>query len=243
LNLFSPCDAEQLVRIDLTTGEAQSFETGTYANYQQSGYLFEYLHGANGADQFFVTAPGRERVLVTPTLGLNTVQVVDSSRIVGTFANPETKANDFMLWDARIGGTITLLSNVGRPIPFLDMRENAVLWVFPHNIVDRRGDLSLFSQSNFAPETIGKGVPSGGFSVEVLAQVSEAAIVFIEDAEPVSAEDNRLRGKLHARLVSGELGAVVDTNVTTYTAVYTPLEGLVYSVEDGERSGLWFAAL
>ena len=46
-----------------------------FANYQQSGYLFEYLHVADGADQFFVTAPGRERTLVTPTLELNTVQV------------------------------------------------------------------------------------------------------------------------------------------------------------------------
>lgn len=244
LNLYAPCDAEQLVRIDLTTGEAQSFEPGTFINYQQSGYVFEYLHGSEGETQFFVTPPGRARTQVVPPLARDTVQVVDGNRIVGMVKNAETQANDFALWDARSGGEPQrILYNAARPIPFLDMRANEIIWVFPYNVIDRRGTLSLFNQSTFLPEVLGEGVPPNAFSVEILAQVSEAAIVFIEDAEPVSSTDNRLRGKLHARLVSGELGAVVDTHVTTYTAVYTPLEGLVYSVEDGERSGLWFAAL
>jgi|GEM_PF-6220489 len=239
LDFFSPCAANQLERIDLTTGEHQTFEAGTFANYQQSGWLFEYITGADGQDQLFVTPPSQsERTLVTPLLELNTVQVVNSRQIVGF-----TSDDSFVLWDAALRGPTFSLANVGRPIPFLDQRENQVIWVFPHDISDRRGTLSLFNQTTFEPETLGYGVPSNGFSVELLAQVSEAAIVFIEDATQVSDTDTRLRGKLHARLVSGELGAIVDDDVTTYVSVYTPLEGLVYSVEDGERSGLWFAAL
>ncbi|MFT3921637.1 MAG: hypothetical protein QM778_03795 [Myxococcales bacterium] len=238
LDLYSPCAAEQLVRIDLTTGESQSFEPGTFANYQQSGYLFEYIHGPD-ADQFYATPPGQtERMLVEPMLELNTVQVVNGHQIVGF-----TEDDSFVLWDAQAKAAVFTLAKVGRPIPFLDMRDNEVIRVFPHDIADRRGTLSLFNQTTFEPETLGSGVPTNAFSVELLAQVSEAAIVYIEDATQVSDTDTRLRGKLHARLVSGELGAVVDNNVTTYTSVYTPLEGLVYSVEDGERSGLWFAAL
>ncbi len=242
LNLFTPCDDRQLVRIDLTNGQAQTFVAGTFAAYSQSGFLFEHLYGPGGEKQFYVTPPGGARTLVTPTFELNTVQVLDNNRIVGTAKN-ERLGNDFVLWDARLDSTVHLFSNVGRAIPFLNMRASEVLWLFQHDVADRRGTLSLFSQRSLLPETLAMNVPTTAYSVEVLAQVSEPALVFIEDAEPVSDTDNRLNGSLHARLVSGELGAVVDHNVTSYVAVYTPLEGLVYSVEDGERSGLWFAAL
>jgi hypothetical protein len=244
LNLYTPCKARQLVRIDLTTGEAETFEPGMLWTYEQSGFLFEYVRDQEGV-QFYVTAPGRaERVRVFPSL-IDMVQVVDAQRIVG-----RTEDGSFVLWDARVAsnddpkrGRVELLARAGQPVAYPDMRANEVFWVFPHNIEGGRGTLSLFSQSSFALETVGENVPTSEFSVEVLAQVSEAAIVLIEDAEPVSETDKRLRGRLRARLISGELGSVVDENVTTYVSVYTPLEGLVYSVEDGDRSGLWFAAL
>ena len=48
---------------------------------------------------------------------------------------------------------------------------------------------------------------------------------------------------LRARLLSGELGSSIDSKVTSYTMLALPVPGLLYTVDDKARSGLWFAAL
>jgi hypothetical protein len=145
------------------------------------------------------------------------------------------------MWTSTTGKSALLLEAAGTPIPFLDQHDNDVYWVFPYKIDNNLGKLGLFNQTTLNNELIGDNVPTDGFSVELLAQVHEPAIVLIQDAERLP--DGRLRGTLRARSISGDLGSKVDDHVTSYVAVYAPLEGLVYSVEDDSRTGLWFAAL
>lgn len=235
LNFYTPCEAQQLVRVDLTTGEPELFPPGMLWTYEQAGFLFEYFR-EEGVLSMFVTPPGGERTQVSHPL-VEHVQVVDSQSFVGRTAD-----GDFWAWHASLGEAL-LVRSAGRPQPFLDTRSSELLWLLPHDIDGRLGTLSLFSQMNLTQEVVARNVPTNGFSVELIAQVSEPAIVLIEDAQAVSEEDTRLRGRLRARLLSGELGAVIDEAVTSYASVYTPLPGLLYSVEDGPRSGLWFGAL
>jgi hypothetical protein len=235
LNLYTPCADRQLVRIDLTTGETIQFDPGVVWSYEQAGFLLEYVEDDEGL-HMFVTPPAAERAEVKPAF-VDNVQVVDSQRLVG-----RTQDSEFGLWDARFGYT-PLVERAARPLPFVDTRTSELLWLFLHDIGDRRGTLSLFSQTDFSREIVAEGVPTSGYTVELLVQISEPTIVMMEDTKPVSADDSRLRGRLRARLLSGELGSDIDENVTSYTSVYTPLPGLLYSVEDGPRSGLWFAAL
>jgi hypothetical protein len=235
LNFFTPCQAQQLVRVDLTTGEPELFPPGMFWTYEQAGFLFEYFQ-EEGVLSMFVTPPTGERTQILEPL-VEHVQVVDSRTIVG-----RTAEGDFRAWNANLG-EVLLVRSAGRPRPFLDTRSSELLWLLPHDIQGRLGTLSLFSQRNLTQEVVARNVPTSGFSVEVIPQVSEPAIVVIEDAQTVSEDDTRLRGRLRAQLLSGELGAVIDEAVTSYASVYTPLPGLLYSVEDGPRSGLWFAAL
>jgi hypothetical protein len=50
-------------------------------------------------------------------------------------------------------------------------------------------------------------------------------------------------GTLHARLLSGRLGSRIDESVSSSTLVIAPLPGVLYTISEGPRRGLWFAAL
>ncbi len=45
------------------------------------------------------------------------------------------------------------------------------------------------------------------------------------------------------RLMSGALGSIIASDVTSYHLLSAPLPGVLYGVEEGEQQGLWFAAL
>lgn len=247
LNFFTPCADRQLARIDLTTGSLETFEPGMLWTYEQSGYLFEYIRTEQGL-KFFATPPGQtERKLVEPAIVDNLQALGDT--LVGRSANDE-----IVIWNARFGAFPFASGVTQSPVPFHDTRANEVSWVVARNVSENVATLSLYRQGDFRHvsidssaeefgEVIATSVPTNGYSVVILTQVSEVAFIFIEDAEPVSDSDSRLRGRLRARLASGALGAVVDEDVTSYATVYIPLQGIVYSVEKGDRTGLWFAAL
>lgn len=251
LTFFSPCDKQQFARIDLTSGALEEFEPGMLWTYEQAGFLIEYVRSET-ALTLYMTPPGEtERKVVSPAITEN-LQLIGTQFVAGRTADKE-----LVVWDSKSGFTHRIAAGVSQaPLAFSDARGTTGYWLINHDVAEGRGKLRLLQESalrTFVPgsqvgeiqvgEFVGDEVPTSGYSVAPLPQVSEAAIILIEDAEPVSEEDGRLRGRLRARLVSGALGAVVDEGVTSYVTVYTPLQGLVYSVEDGERSGLWFAAL
>src|SRR5690606_34182899 len=102
---------------------------------------------------------------------------IDAQSIVG-----RTEDSEFRVWHVRLG-EMSLKSGAGRPLPFLDTRSGELLWLLHHDSDGRLSTLSLFSQASFAQEVVARSVPTNAYSVEVIPQVSEPAIVLIEDAE------------------------------------------------------------
>jgi hypothetical protein len=76
--------------------------------------------------------------------------------------------------------------------------------------------------------------------VETIDTLGEPIVVSLEDAK----EQGGVRSAdLRARLLSGDLGSSIDSKVTSYTMLAVPVPGLLYTIDDEARRGLWFAAL
>jgi hypothetical protein len=257
LNLWTPCADRQLVRIDLVTGETVTFDPGVAWSYEQANFLLEYVFDDERVLHLYATPPGLKRKEVSPAL-VSDVQIIDSRRIVGrtdvrdcgVSAEEEPKTCPRLgIWDwdgdGDSGSFTQIAKRAASPVPFTDTRTSQLIWLCRHDIDDLdRGTITLFRQLNFSAEDVAYGVPGGGYSSEGILQVSEPVLFFVENTEPVSKNDKRLRGRLRARLLSGELGSEIDKNVTSFTSLYMPaVPGVLYSVEGGARTGLWFAAL
>ncbi len=116
-----------------------------------------------------------------------------------------------------------------------------------------RGSLSLVSALDRVVERVADDVPLSalpnapsvrGYSVEVLPTFTkERAIAYIDEAVPLDHDPRGMRGTLHVRLMSGALGSIIASDVTSYHLLSAPLPGVLYGVEEGEQQGLWFAAL
>jgi hypothetical protein len=56
-------------------------------------------------------------------------------------------------------------------------------------------------------------------------------------------ENLQFKGRLRAQLLSGALAADIDSDVSSFVLVASPLPGVLYGIEEGPKAGLWFAAL
>lgn len=236
---FSPCGARQLERLDLSSGERETFEPGVYAQWEQSGFEFERALDEQGKNQLFVTPPGGKRTQVEPTL-LSEVQALDSTRIVGTDGS-----DNFGIW-SKADGFRPILRGTGRIVAFIDTRTNRLSWVAMHQVEEGRGTLSYLEQPSFTLETIATKVATPSVSVLQIAPVSEPVLVYVRDAN-VTLRENQApsyNGKLDTRVLSGDLESSISDDVTSYTLVPNPnAAGLLYTTQSAKESGLWFAAL
>jgi hypothetical protein len=238
ISFFSPCEARQLNRIDLTTGQLELFEPGVYAEWKQEGYTFERALKAD-KDILFVTPPNGTRTQVTPTL-VSDVQPLDNTRIVGRDA-----ANNFGIWSAQLG-FMPILRSAGRVVGFIDTRTNRLSWVALHEIKDGNATLSYLEQPSFRLETIARRVAPSSVSVLQILPVAEPVLVYVRDADVTQVEGQRpnYRGSLDARVLSGDLESNISQDVTSYALVSDPsVPGLLYTTNAPKDKGLWFAAL
>jgi hypothetical protein len=230
LNMYWPCEEEQLVRFDLVTATIEEFPPGVRWSYTDSGVLLEYAK--DGSDEaLYATPSGGQRTRVMPTL--YEVQVIDPQRLAGIAADRR-----FGVWSVS-GGFAPLFNGVRNISPFIDVRSGNYVWLMLHEEKMGLGRLSVFDQESFVLSKLADDVPVKGYSVEYLEAVAEPIVVSIEDASP----EQGVRGALRARLLSGELPSSVDDDVTSYEMIASPLPGLLYTVASGPKRGLWFAAL
>lgn len=267
LELFEPCEDQQLVRVALYTGAIERFAEGVYFSSKDTGFLLEYAHDDEGKVELYVEPPGRERVQIDPPF-LGRPLVLDSTRLAGLMSCPSLPPleaptdeqlescgeNDrsFVIWS--VDGSLTrLYDQVGELVPFVDIRQSSYVWLMHHDVSNGLGKLSTFGERSATLTEIGIATPlrdplqNGrsvhGYSIELLPMYPEPLLVHISDAQPLERDARLSRGTLHARLLSGKLASMVDGDVTSYAMVSTPLPGMLYGVEEGERPGLWFAAL
>jgi hypothetical protein len=265
LELFRPCMDRQLVRINLMSGEVTEFEKGVFESYTDNLYHFELQRDAMGKVHEWVEPPGGERKEIIPQFAGRPL-LLGGSRLAGLKdlpIKPEEpdgeKSRHFVITDLNTGTDLSVLEGISDLFIFNDNRSSSYVWMVQHNMhvtrgEHRVGDLSLFGERDLEIQTIRTevpersplgGTPTGahGYSVETAIPFSEPLIILLSEAQPLSSNERLSRGKLEARLLSGDLGATIADDVSSYFLVTTPLPGVLYGVEEGEKPGLWFAAL
>jgi hypothetical protein len=256
LDLFQPCEARQLVRILLFNGNIETFPEGVYLSFDDSGYTFEYARDEDDVLHLYAEPPGRAREEVTPPI-LGRPLVVDSTHLAGVIDEKDEdgkQSRTFVIWTAEaVGDPVQrVFFNVGEVFPFIDIRTSSYLWLMHHDVTDGFGMLSIFSERTLRLNLIAENIPlrdpgvggaARGYSIELLPAFPEPLLMYITDAHPLERDPKAFRGLLRARLLSGDLGADIDEDVSSYAVVTTPLPGILYGVEEGEHPGLWFAAL
>jgi hypothetical protein len=265
LELHNPCADSQLVRINLMTGETTEFEPGVFEAYTDSGYSFETARDAEGLNHQYVERPGAERVEIEPPF-LDHPFVVDNMRLAGLKVldpDPAATRRTLVLWSNGVNIDV-FAGDEGSVDTFFattDYRTSSYWWLVFHNRRDTPdvqghalGTLSIVSAADLSIVQVADNVPTlspvpraysmRGFSIELLPTFSkERAIAYIDDAVPLERDPRGSRGTLHVRLFSGELGAKIADDVSSYRLITSPLPGVLYGVEEGEQQGLWFAAL
>jgi hypothetical protein len=234
LSLLSPCADEQLLRLDLITGTVQEFAPGVFWSYTSGTAVFEQSRDMAGDEHLFVTLQGRERTEIKPLLN-RYIDVIDPTHVAG-----RTPDRRFGVWSPDEGFKV-LFNGVVDLTPFIDLRTNSYLWLMLHEASDDLGTLSVFDQKDYKLKKLATNVPTSGYSVETIETLGEPIVVSLENA---AADGGGVRtAELRARLLSGELGSSIDSKVTSYTMLAVPVPGLLYTIDEPARRGLWFAAL
>ncbi|HEY6878442.1 MAG TPA: hypothetical protein VI299_10515, partial [Polyangiales bacterium] len=269
LDLYTPCDDEQLVRIDLSTGAVRRFAPGVFASLTAGEYTFEQMHDnpdAPGAWNLYVvtgTMDNPKRTKLTPRpnnpRGLT---LISQQRLVGLSANGQLG-----IWT--LDGRFTAgYQGLQRLQTFKDPRTSQLLWLMAYavdssgvgtlGVVEQRQleevvaaiqadagapGTSDASTESARPLVIAERAQRDSYRVFTVSGVSEQVIFALE--EPVQALDDAgtFSGALHAHVLSAKSSMFVDDDVQSYEGISAPVPGILYGILTGPRSGLWFAAL
>jgi hypothetical protein len=245
LDLHTPCAKRQLVRIDLTTGEVKTFAPGVYKSYVQGEINFELQSDESGAAQVWVSRMN-QRLQLMPTPS-NAISPLDREHIAG-----RARDGTFGVWGTD-GSYQIGFERVQQVNTFRDARTNQLLWLALRDVDDSGiGTLTLFDQRELSriidgmpvgeATTLSTQVRSGAYRVFNPGTLPEPVVLSLESPITVR-EDESVSGTLHARLLSGSMSTQIDVGVSSSEIVIAPLPGILYGIEDGPNSGLWFAAL
>lgn len=298
LELKRPCAEQQLVRINLQTGEPTEFEKGVFDSYTDNGYLFESSRDEKGRVHQWVEPPGGMRSEINAPFAGRPL-VLNGGFLAGLKDlpidctldddapndpdHPFARSRFFVIYDLMAGKNFRVLKSINDLFIFNDNRTSSYVWMVQHEVHSsgeieehKVGELALFNERALRPDSLVPpqcnpddpthfepptqietirdnvpersplgGTPTGahGYSIETAIPFREPLLVVIGEAQPLTSNPRLSRGKLEARLLSGELGSVIAEDVTSYFLVTTPLPGVLYGVEEGDKPGLWFAAL
>lgn len=251
LDFWMPCSAEQLVRIELSTGQVKRFTQGVYASDPPlNGLIFEYVRAGDARQVWVTTRSGlRTQLVPTPLVPFN---VLDETRISGV-----TGDGRFGLWTFASTPVpvafASVFSGVKEISTYRDSRTSQLLWLMRSDLNEQGlGRLSTFTQRDVeravagldAPDTktLAEQVPPGGYQL-VFAGITREPILLSLDGAVRQAGTPVFAGTLYARLLSGSLASRIDDGVSSSKLVIAPQPGILYGITEGSKSGLWFAAL
>lgn len=243
LDVSTPCAAEQLVRIE--NGQVRFFPEGVHAIYPQGDITLQRASGPDGSDEFWVARSSGARVKLEPT-PYSPISVLDAEHLAA-----RTNDGRFGIWSFQRGFQ-PALSGVRDILAYRSPRESQYVWLLFDQLENKVGRLSTFSEramrraldtgTPLEPELLASHVPEGGFTAYG-TPIRDQPIILSYDEGRVQEQDPRIMGTLHARLLNGSLGSLIDENVTSSRLVLAPLPGVLYTIGEGARVGLWFAAL
>ena len=245
LEIKKPCAAQQLVRIDLITGEVKTFAKGVWKTYQQGEVSFELQQPeGGGASQVWVSVQGvRAQLVPTPS---NAISSLDREHVAG-----RTEDGRFGIWST--DPFVVGYQGVQQVATYRDSRTGTLLWLMFYEVVNDIGKLVLVEQEDLmritaglppgVPTTLSEHVRVNAYRVfNTIGALPEPVILSLEPPITMPDEDT-VAGTLFARFLSGSLGSKIDDGVSTSEIVVAPIPGVLYGILEGPKSGLWFAAL
>jgi hypothetical protein len=245
LDFRLPCERDQLVRVDLTTGQVRRFPEGVFRVFPLGEFEAQQVHGPEG-DELWVASGPTLRVKLDPPPQAY-LSPLDRGRLAAL-----TGDGQFGVWSLRDGFTPVVQGVVGLDVYRL-RRTNQLLWLMLHDVTENFGRLSIFDQTDLErvlagagpldEQTLAQQVPidGSGYQTGEVAQ-REPVLLTIEQGYRQES-DERFAGTLRVSLLSGTLASYIDDGVSSFQLVVAPLPGILYGVSEGENSGLWFAAL
>lgn len=246
-----PCGESQLVRVE-PGGRVKFFAAGVYRVFPYGEITLQLVRNPMGESEFWIETETAMRVKLTPT-PVSPISVLDTGRIAA-----RTRDGRFGLWSLR-NGFQPALSGVRDMLAYRTDRTSQHLWLVYHDRdpslpsqENTPGRLSTFDErsvyraldagTQVELKPLADNVPGGGFQ-PYYPPFYEEPIVLISELNMPSTPDEMPRATLNARLLSGRLGSRIDEGVTSSTLVVAPQPGVLYAIREGERAGLWFAAL
>ena len=244
LTLHTPCDTQQLVRIDLITGEIKRFAQGVFNVFVQGEASFEQVATDDGDQMWVVFGNTRTQLIPEP---INAISVLDKTRVVG-----RTGENIFGMWTLG-SGFVPAFMGVSSIQTFRDSRTSRLLWLMLYEQdADMIGRLVGFDQTELErivsgaqttpPKALAEQVLAGSYNVFYPSLLPEPLVLTLEPPI-VTQADKSQSGTLNAHLLSGSLASFIADGVSSSQVVTAPLPGILYGVLEGPSSGLWFAAL
>ncbi|MET0340840.1 MAG: hypothetical protein ABW252_07545 [Polyangiales bacterium] len=245
LDLHFPCSSRQLVRIDLLTGMTRTFAPGVTEAFSLGDIEVERARDASNQLEIYAALKNGPRVRVTP-IPAGTPSLLDRTRLAGVAVDGR-----FGVWNLS-AEFVSVLSGVRELRAFRGARSNELEWLVLHDVQNGIGRVSTFTQRDvdraladrtetLALRTLAEGVPlTNGY--RIAGRIGAEPVVLTLE-QSTQLPDKRFAGTLHARLLSGTLEARIDEGVSSNLLVVAPQPAVLYGISEGERSGLWFAAL
>jgi hypothetical protein len=242
LELRKPCADDQLVRIDLTTGEIKTFTKGVYDVYQQGDVSFELQHAPEGNEVWVSVLNVRTQLLPSPR---NAISALDREHVAG-----RTEDGRFGIWSVTQPFAVGY-QQVQDIKTFRDRRTNRLLWLMFYEVVGDVGKLALFEQTDLERVTVGLPAGTPTMLSEQVQQyelfdtgvLPEPIVLSLDAPITKTADGETFQGTLYARYLSGSLGAKIDDGVSSSKVTLVPVPGVLYGILEGPKSGLWFATL
>jgi hypothetical protein len=247
IEFFSPCEAQALVRIRISSGKIETFAEGVFASSIQEGLQLDYVRAGEQEAQLFVEFGDGERRQVQPSFEAGSVYVLDEARLAGLDAQRR-----FGVWNRDDTRFTTLFQQVEELVPQHRGKSHTYSWLIYHDVNESGlGELTLLDAEGMRSTSVAQRVPRPALQGFVVINgndlpgypFSAPLVVALEEASAVAGQPELFAGRLKALSMRGDPSLVLAEGVSSYVLVASPVPGVLYGVEDGAERGLWYTPL
>jgi hypothetical protein len=243
LGAFSPCEKQQLITRLASDDAVHRYPDGVFLARRFEGLELTFQHTESEGVRMFARYGKSEPELLSPTLRPQTsyylsdgsVLGVSEDGTLGTFA-PDT--HRFR----------PLLEGVTRMQAEYRGKSQRYWFLVHHDVTDGLGTLSVVDAPDMSVREVARNVPTQGHqgflleSGRAIPNYPFAAPTVLMLSEASEDADGAFVGTLRAELITGDPAEDFGARVSSYLIVANPQPGVLYSVGDGDKQGLWFAA-
>lgn len=246
LAFFSPCARRQLQKHKSGNDELISYEDGVFSSLVRETMTIEYAANSDGVVRMYAQSDSMSRRAIPTVLREETVTVLDAQHIAGI-----DEQSQLGIWSSDDDEFYPLFQGVRNVTRRYRGRTHESTLVVLHDMDEELGSLSVLDGKALESEAIAHGVPDGDRGGYVVAgggnlpgyTYKDPLVVVLDEASRVPHDPQRFQGRLRALAVTGKPSSVLAAQASSFVLVASPMLGILYTVEDGPDTGVWFAAL